>query len=114
MQLLFNLQRLSLDEYVRYAAFHLTGATHLWNIRLTKEVPMEDWGTFTRNLSRDFGPLIDHDTIGDLVPPRQDDSLRDYINTFKSYVTRIGINSELHQVHLFVNGHCDTLQAAKQ
>jgi hypothetical protein len=66
--------------------FHMTGAAHLWYIRVTKEKPSSEWDTFVRDLTRDFGPPLSHGTLGDLAPPRHDGNLNDYTNNFNAYV----------------------------
>jgi hypothetical protein len=79
------------DQQVRYAAFHLTGAAHLWSIRPTKDVPIA-WVLFNRCILCDFGPPIWQDTLGNLAPPRHTGTVNDYISNFAVY----GITSELH------------------
>ena len=59
---------------------------------MMKEAPTIEWAAFTRNLIRDF------------APPRHNDNLNDYIDAFTAYAVRIGITSDLHQVHLFIDG----------
>jgi hypothetical protein len=104
MQLLFRLQNTPADGQVRYAAFHLTDAAQRWYIRMTKEAPTTEWTTFTRSLIHDFGPPTDQDKRGDLTPPRYNDDLNNYIDTFTAYTVRAGITNNLHQVHLFIDG----------
>jgi hypothetical protein len=47
----------------------MTGVAHLWYIRVTKETSFLEWDTFVKDLTRDFGPLLSHDTLGDMASP---------------------------------------------
>ncbi|CAD6227103.1 unnamed protein product [Miscanthus lutarioriparius] len=104
MQLLFRLQHIPEDGQVRYAAFHLTEAAHCWYIQMIKEAPTSEWTAFTRRLIRDFSPPTKQEARDDPAPPRHNDDLNDYIDTFTEYTVRTGITSDLHQVSLFING----------
>jgi len=57
-----------------------------------------------RSLIRDFSPPTGHGALDDLAPPRHNDDLNDYIDAFTAYAVRVGITSDLHQVHLFIDG----------
>jgi hypothetical protein len=98
MQLLFRLQNTLADEQVRYAAFHLSDTAHHWYMQMTTETPTTEWTAFTQGLIREFTSPTD------LTPPRHDNDLLDYIDTFTAYTVRTGITDQLHQVHLFVDG----------
>jgi hypothetical protein len=74
-------------------------------------MPFPEWDTFIKDLPRDFGTPLSHDTLGDMASPRHDVDLNDYIDTFHAYVQRVGITSELHRVHLFVTNLRDMLWA---
>jgi hypothetical protein len=106
-----SLQCLPSYQQIWYGAFHMTGAAHLWYIRVTKEAPFPEWDTFVKDLISDFGPPLSHDTLGDMASPRHDVDLNDYINMFHAYIRRVGIASELHRVHLFVTNLGDALWA---
>jgi hypothetical protein len=47
----------------------MTGDAHLWYIRVTKETPFLEWDTFLKDLARDFGLPLSHDTLGDMASP---------------------------------------------
>jgi hypothetical protein len=47
----------------------MIGAAHLWYIRVTKETPFPEWDTFIKDLTRDFGLPLSHDTLGDMASP---------------------------------------------
>jgi hypothetical protein len=47
----------------------MTGAAHLLYIRVTKETPFSEWDTFVKDLTHDFVPPLNHDTLGDMVSP---------------------------------------------
>jgi hypothetical protein len=64
-----SLQQLLSDQQIWYGAFHMTGAAHLWYILGTKETSFLKWDTFVKDLTRDFGLPLSHDTLGNMAFP---------------------------------------------
>lgn len=104
MQILFNLQHITPNEQVLYAAFHLTDAAQLWYIKAVQEIPPADWEAFKEALVHDFGHLKHRQTEHELAPPPFTGSVNDYIDDFVAYIARIGLNSMPHQVNLLISG----------
>jgi hypothetical protein len=47
----------------------MTGVAHLWYILGTKETSFLKWDTFVKDLTRDFGLPLSHDTLGNMAFP---------------------------------------------
>jgi hypothetical protein len=67
-------------------------------MQMTTETPTTEWTAFAQRLIQDFSSPTD------LTPPRRNDDLNNYIDTFTAYTVRTGITNQLQQVHLFVDG----------
>lgn len=102
MERLAELCRLTEEQRVWYVAFHLTDRVERWYMRSTEEAPITEWTRFVEGVTNNFGP--NRDTDSDMAPPRHVDHVNDYINKFIDYAHRINLNSEQHQVSLFVLG----------
>jgi hypothetical protein len=98
MQHLFQLQNTPARHQVRYATFHLSDTAHRWYMQMTMETPTTEWTAFAQRLIQDFSSPTD------LTPPRHNNDLNNYIDTFTAYTVRTSITDQLQQVHLFVDG----------
>jgi hypothetical protein len=67
-------------------------------MQMTMDTLTTEWTAFTQRLICEFSSPTD------LTPPRHNNGLLNYINTFTAYTTHAGITDQLQQVHLFVNG----------
>jgi hypothetical protein len=66
------------------------------------EAPMTEWTRFADSLARNFSANRDVDS--DMAPPRHNSHVNNYIDNFITYARRINLDSEQHQVSLFVHG----------
>jgi hypothetical protein len=69
--------------------FHLIDAAHSWYMQMTMDAPTIEWAAFTQRLICEFSSPTD------LMPPRQNNDLLDYIDTFTTYTTQTGITDQL-------------------
>jgi hypothetical protein len=67
-------------------------------MQMTMETPTTEWTAFAQRLIQDFSSPTD------LTPPRHNNDLNNYIDTFTAYTVRTSITDQLQQVHLFVDG----------
>jgi hypothetical protein len=102
MEQLARICHMTEEERTWYAAFHLTGKAGCWYMHTTTEAPMIEWTQFADSLTRNFG--ANRDVGNNMAPPRQDGHVNNYIDNFIAYARRINLDSEQHQVSLFVHG----------
>jgi hypothetical protein len=102
MEQLARICHLTEEERTWYVVFHLTGKAGHWYMHTTMEAPMTEWTRFVDSLACNFGANRDVDS--DMAPPQHDSHVNNYIDNFITYARRINLDSEQHQVSLFVHG----------
>lgn len=71
-------------------------------MRSIAKAPITKWSCFADSITRTFGS--NRETDSDMAPARCDDHMNDYIDNFIAYAHHINLESEQHQVSLFVHG----------
>jgi hypothetical protein len=90
------------NQQTWYVVFHLTGTTHLWLIRSTKDAPIVERALYNRCILGNSG----------LAPVGHTSTTNNYADNFTKYMLQISMASEFRQIHLFVTGSEDPLRVA--